>query len=170
MPLTDERLDRYLKYRKDLRKINARWQKDLVDFAKSIDSKSTDASKGLTVARGSMALGEKREAEIKALYEKHGFTEQEDERLSSAIDEVVTARASENPLMAGAIKTYRDMQAAGGEQKKAADEMLKGLEDQEKEGLARARERYGDAWVEVLSRRLKEISQLRVEDATILTE
>jgi hypothetical protein len=167
--LTDERLDKYLAYQKEVRESYARWHKEMVGLAKTIDAKSTDISKGWTAVMGSARLGEKQEKEMRALREKHGFTEDEDSRLSSAISDVVAATPLENPFMGDALKSYRDMQAAGGEQGKVAAEALKSFEDQEKEGLARARKEYGDACVDVLSRRVKDLHKFQVEAVSALS-
>ena len=57
----------------------------------------------------------------------------------------------------------------GGEEKKAADEILKGLEEQEKQGLAEARARYGDVCVDVLAKRVKELGQFQLDSMKQLT-
>ena len=67
------------------------------------------------------------------------------------------------PLLGDTAKVYRDLQLKGGEEKKAADEMLKALADQEKEALAAARAAYGDACVDVISKRVKELGQFQLD-------
>lgn len=167
--LTDARLDKYIAFRKELNQSYARWHQGTVEVAKAVDSKSTDVGKGLAAVAGVTQLGQKYEKEITALRSKHGFTEQEDDRLWSAITEVTGAKVLDNPMMGDGFKMYRDMQAKGGEAKKAADEILKGFEDQEKEGLAAAREKYGDACVDLLSKRSRELSQLQADMMKELT-
>jgi hypothetical protein len=65
--------------------------------------------------------------------------------------------------MEESLKSLREMEAKGGEEKKAADEILKNYEDQEKQGIAAARTRYGDECVDVLSKRVKELGQLQLD-------
>ena len=161
--LTDARLDQYLAYRKEWNRMYAVYMKETGELAKAVDSKSTDISKTFTVLTGTQRLGQKYEKELNALRAKYGFTEDEDNRLSSAIMEVVNARVLENPLLGDTVKSYRDLQAKGGEEKKAADEMLKGLADQEKQALAAARATYGDACVDVLSKRVKDLAQFQMD-------
>ena len=108
--------------------------------------------------------GEQHEKELAALRAKHGFSEEEDDQLWSAINDVVAAKPLDNPMMGGeGLKMYRDMQARGGDEKKAADEILKGFEEQEKQGLAAAREKYGAAGVDLLAKRSAELSQLQAD-------
>lgn len=160
--LTDARLDKYLVFRKEFNQRYAAYMKGAVGLAKSVDSKSTDISKAYTAATGAARLGQQFEKTLEDLRAKHGFTQDEDDRLWSAIGDVVAARPMENPALAEGLKSYREMQAKGGEEKKVADEMLKSFEDQEKEGLAEAKKRYGDACVEVLSKRVKELSEFQM--------
>jgi hypothetical protein len=161
--LTDARLDKYLAFRKEFNRYYAGWIKDAGDVAKSVDSKSTEFSKAISAVVSSGRLGEKYEKELRTLRAKHGFTEDEDDRLWSAITEVVAAKVLDNPFMEDSFKSFREMQAKGGEEKKAADELLKNLEDQEKQGLAEARKKYGDACVDVLSKRVKDLGQFQVD-------
>jgi len=161
--LTDARLDKYIAYRKELARSYAQWSKGAVELAKSVDSRSTDIGKGLTAAAGALKLGERYEKELTALRAKHGFTEAEDDRLWSAVSDVLAAKVLDNPGMEDGLKAYREMQARGGEEKKAADEILKGFEDQEKQGLAEARTKYGDACVAILSKRSRELGQLQLD-------
>jgi hypothetical protein len=161
--LTDARLDKYLAFRKEWNPVYARWLKESGELARTVDSKSTDLSKAFTAVAGSQRLGEKYARELDTLRARHGFTEDEDSRLSAAIEAVVAARVLDNPLLADTVKVYREMQAKGGEEKKAADEILKSMEDQEKQALAEARATYGDACVDVLSKRVKEVGQLQID-------
>jgi hypothetical protein len=161
--LTNARLDQYVAFRKEFNRHYAGWFKDVTNLGKSVDAKSTDITKAFTAATGAAAIGEKHAKELSALRSKHGFTEDEDERLWSAISDVVAAKVLDNPMMADSFKSFREMQAKGGEEKKMADELLKGMEDQEKEGLAEARKKYGDACVDLLSKRAKELGQLQTD-------
>lgn len=162
--LDEKRFQAYVSYRKEyhlvLKTHMEGWQK----LAKSVDERSTDLTKTVTAARGIQGLSEVQEAAMKSLRKKHGFSEEEDNRLWDAIGEVVAARASENPDMAPALQVYRDQQARGGEEKKVADEMLKSLMETEKEGLARAAEKYGPACVELLGKHLKELHELQKDN------
>lgn len=169
LALTDARLDKYIAFRKEYNQLYGRHQKDIVEVAKAADSKTTDALKGITVVSGAMRLGEKYEKELAALRAKHGFAEAEDDRLWSAVSDVISAKASDSPMLADSLKAYREMQARGGEEKKSADEFLKGLEDEEKKGLTEARRKYGDACVDVLSRRARELGQFQMDSIREMT-
>ena len=58
-------------------------------------------------------------------------------------------------------KFWRDYRVR--DPKKVADEMLKSMEEQEKQALAAARTAYGDACVDVLSKRIKELGQFQID-------
>ena len=161
--LTDARLDKYLAFRKEWNRSYAGFLKESGQLADSVNSKSTDISKAFTALSGTQRVGEKYQKELSALRAKHGFREEEDNRLASAISDVVAAKVLDNPLLGDTAKVYRDLQAKGGEEKKAADEILKNMEDQEKEALAAARKEYGDACVDVLSKRVKELGQFQMD-------
>jgi hypothetical protein len=161
--LTDARLDQYLAYRREYSKNYAAWVKDYVGLAKSVDSKSNDFSKGLTGVAGLQRLGEKQEKELKALRARYGFNESEDDRLMAAITEVLAAKVADNPAMGDSLRSFREMQLKGGEEKKVADEMLKNLEDQERQALAEARKNHGAECVDLLSRRSRDLHQFQLE-------
>ena len=166
--LTDARLDKYLAFRREYNLIYAGWAKDAADLGKSVDSKGSDLSKGITAVRGAQQIGEKNQKEVDALRAKHGFAEEEDDRLWSAISEIVAAKATDNPLMADSLKSFREMQARGGDDKKAADELMQHLEDQEKQGLAEARSKYGAPCVDLLSKRSRELAQFQADSIRVM--
>jgi hypothetical protein len=79
------------------------------------------------------------------------------------VGDVLAAKSMENPALEQTLKTFQDMQAKGGEEKKIADEYFKGLEDTEKEGLEDARKEYGAQCVDILTKHVKELFALQME-------
>jgi hypothetical protein len=108
---------------------------------------------------GTKKISERYESETAALRKKHGFSEGEDDRLWSAIADVVAAKASDHAFIEASVKEFRVMQQRGGAEKDAADEFFKSMEEGEKQGLDEARRKYGERCVDILSKRSKDLSR-----------
>jgi len=161
--LTDERLDKYMAYRREYNVIVKKLIEDMEKVSKAVDAKTSELGKSATALAGAAKVGETHDAAVKALRGKYGFNEEEDRRLWDAVGAVLGAKTAESPAMQESIKMFRDMQAKGGEEKKSADEFFKNMEASEKEGLEEARKNYGAQCVEVLSKHLKELNELQEE-------
>ncbi len=142
---------------------------DITELSKRVDEQSNQLTKGVAAVHGVTQVLEKQENALRALRKKHGFEEREDERLWEAIEEVVRAKAMENPVLEPQVKVFREMQVKGGEEKKSADEFFKSLESEEKETLAKARERYGAECVDLLSKHVKELHALQMDGLQQMT-
>ena len=161
-PLTDKRFQAYVAYRKELHGLWRGFAEDMSKFAKTVDAKSGGVE-DMAAAMQGIRMSEKHDTLIKALRKKHGFEDEEDNRIWDAMSEVASAKAIENPSMEPSLEMYRKMQEKGGEEKKAADEFFATLQASEKEGLDRARERCGAQCVEVLVKHVKEIQDLQLD-------
>lgn len=161
--LTEKRLQEYIAYKKESNGLMKGFYEEMGKLAQTVDSKSSDATKAVAAMRGVSSISAKQEAAFTALRKKHGFTEDEDNRLWDAINEVVAAKSIENPALEPSFKIYRDMQARGGEEKKAADEFFAELESTQKEGLAKATEQYGAECVDILAKHVEELRALQMD-------
>jgi hypothetical protein len=161
--LTEKRLQEYIAYKKESNGLTKGFYEEMGKLAQTVDQKSSDAAKAVAAMRGVNSISAKQEAAFTALRKKHGFSEDEDNRLSDAINDVVSATAIENPALEPSFKMYRDMQARGGEEKKAADQFFAELESEQKEGLAKAKEQYGAECVDILSKHAEELRALQTD-------
>jgi hypothetical protein len=164
IPLTEKRFLAYVAYRKELHGLWRGFAEDMAKFAKTVDAKSGGAEQMATAVQG-MRLSEKHDVLIKTLRKKHGFEEEEDNRLWDAMTEVASAKVIESPAMEPSLEMFRKAQEKGGEEKKAADEFFASLEASEKEGLQRVRDRCGAECVDVLAKHVKEIHDLQLDAA-----
>jgi hypothetical protein len=162
-PLTEKRFQAYVAYRKELHGLWRGFAEDMAKFAKTVDAKSGGGVEDMAAAMQGMRMSEKHDTLIKALRRKHGFADEEDNRIWDVMSEVASAKAIENPSLEPSLQMYRKMQEKGGEEKKAADEFFASLQASEKEGLDRARERCGAGCVEVLVKHVKEIQDLQLD-------
>ena len=162
--LTEERLQKYIAYRKELQPVTRKLVEDIGKLSKAVDGKSTDLGKATTGVFGAARIGEGHDAAVQALQRKYGFTESQDKRLWDAIGTVLSARAAENPLMQDSMKSFREAQAKGGEEKAAADEFFKSMEENEKASLEEARKEYGVQCVDILLKHTKELFELQAQE------
>ncbi|HZN60455.1 MAG TPA: hypothetical protein VFD71_20455 [Planctomycetota bacterium] len=169
-PLTEKRLQAYIAYRKELHLAQKNFFADWTKVAKSASESTTDVGKAITATTGYTKVGQKQEAIVAALRKKHGFGEEEDDRLWNAASAVVSAKAFDNPALDPSLKMYREMQAKGGEEKKAADEFFKSLEESQQEGLKQARDEYGAETVDLLSRHTEELRAIQMDAAQKVLE
>lgn len=161
--LTEERYQKYVTYRKEFFALTGKLLTDVGSLSKTVDGKITGLGKTAAAVAGTARIGEKHDSELKALRAKYGFSEAEDDRLWSAVGDVLAAKTAENPALEQTLKSFRDMQAKGGEEKKVADEYFNDLEASEKEGLEKARQEYGPQCVEILCKHAKELHSLQME-------
>lgn len=172
LELTEKRLQAYIAYRKEFNIVTRTLIAELANLGAKANEKSTDLTKSIAAVQGMGQIGEQHDRTLKALRKKYGFEEQEDERIFSAISDVVAAKPMENPALESQIKTYREMQskANSAEEKQVADDFFKGMQATEKEDLEKAREQYGAECVDLLSRHIKELYALQMDGAERLTE
>jgi prophage DNA circulation protein len=168
--LTEKRLQAYIAYRKEFQGVWKGFMEEWQKLAKTVDEKSNQLTKAASALHGLTRISEKQDTILKALRKKHGFDEETDNRLWDAIGEVVAAKPIENPALEPSLKMFREMQAKGGEDKKAADEFFANLESTQKEGLEKAKEQYGAECVDILLKHVKELNELQMESLQKMME
>lgn len=168
-PLTEQRLQAYIVYKKDVHGVIKQYMQEMAKVAKQVDGKSNQLTKTVAAVQGMFPLQEKQEVALQATRKKYGFEENEDNRLWEAIADVVAAKAIELLAVEASAKMYRDLQANGGDQKKAGDEFFQNLEATEKEGMEKARAKYGAVYVDVLSKHVKELHALQMDATQAVT-
>jgi hypothetical protein len=170
LSLDEARFQKYVVYRKELHARMGSWTSEVIQFGKKIESGKTDIGKAVTAVSGAQKIAERRDTEMKALLAKHGFTEEEDQRLWDAVGNVLAARFRDNPAFAESMKGFEAARARGGEEKANVDALLKELEANETKELAEAREKYGPQCVDTLSRHVKELQNLQMDAIQTISE
>ncbi len=160
--MSEERFQKWMEYR---RAYQEAIRKNMAELAQKPVVK--DQQKSVTGTLGTVqAFGEAGQAiasEVDALQKKYGFTKAEDDRLWKAAGDIVSAKGSENPMLASTFEMMRNMAKQGGPAKEGAEKFLREQEEKEKKGLADARTKYGDEVVDVFSKHVKDLSQAMQE-------
>jgi hypothetical protein len=163
LALTEDRLQNYITFRHELHTAMRSFMQDLGKAGKHADSKSSDVGKTATAFQDLAEAGQRHEGELKALREKYGFTDSEDNRIWAAITAVLGAKSSENPMLQDAIKMFRGMQKQSGPAKKAADDYFAEMEQNDKKQMEEATRKFGADAVGVLAKHVKDLHELQMD-------
>ena len=154
--------DRYAKWLAMKKEMNAATATGLQDTGKKVSAAGKDTVEGKGEAiTGLAATGH----ELQAIEAKYGFDHKEEQQWSTLAGIAMNVRPLDNPMMKDMVDRYRKMQAGGGTDKDTADKFFSEQEAQGKKAEAKARERWGDACVDLMIKHSAEVLDVTMASA-----
>lgn len=154
--------DRYQKWLAMKKEVNAALASGLEATGKKVEAAGKDSAVGKGEAvSGLVATGK----DIQAVEAKYGFEHREAREWNGLSSTVMNMRPLDSPMMKGLVETYRKAQASGGPEKDHADKFFAEQEQQGKKAEAKARDRFGDACVDLMLKHSAEVIEVEMTGA-----
>ena len=147
----EDRFQKWKAFHEESAQVLAGGLQATAEAAKSQPKDSPSA--GLGALGGLAATGHA----IDALYQKHGITRPEVGQFDSLTGLVADARPLENPMMKGTIDMMKNLSKGSGPMKAEGDKFFAQEEEKGKKAEARARQKFGDACVDLCLKHVADI-------------
>jgi len=154
--------DRYQKWLAMKKELNAALASGLQETGKKVDAAGKDSASGKAEAFEGLAATGKDMGAIRA---KYGFEPHENSQWQNLASTVSSMRPLDSPMAKGMIDMYRKMQAGPDQQKATADKFFHDEEEKGKKAEAKARERFGDACVDLMLKHSTEVLEMQMASA-----
>jgi hypothetical protein len=151
----EDRFQKWLAYKKEATAVLAG---GLQATAQQVEANKNAPTQAATGLGGLAATGNA----LMAVEQKHGFAKGEAGRYDALANATSSARPLDNPMMKEMVESMRKMQTQGGPSKASADEFFQKQEADGKKAEARARQKFGDACVDVFMKHGAEINETQM--------